>query len=112
MQAQLSGRAPNSLVPAGEEVEVLVALRDAFGNSSDLLNGRHVDICAAGPELVSFSPSAPNRFKCAPDTTAAAACSCSETLPQDMYPKLRLYWLIWAVQWRLLTHTWIIACAP
>lgn len=65
-QAQLSGRAANSLVPAGEEVEVLVSLRDAFGNPSELLAGRQVHVCAAGPELISFSASAANRFKCAP----------------------------------------------
>lgn len=63
VQAQLSGRAPNSLVPAGDDVEVLVMLRDAFGNPSDKLTGREVHIHASGPELVTFLPSAPNRFR-------------------------------------------------
>lgn len=44
---------------------MLVTLRDAYGNPSDKLTRRQVDIRATGPELVSFSPTVSNRFRCA-----------------------------------------------
>lgn len=75
VQAQLSGRAPNSLVPAGEDVEVLVTLRDRYGNPSDKLTGSDVDIRAVGPDLVSFSATAPNRFRLIYPLSVPYTCS-------------------------------------
>ncbi|CAL8470626.1 g10168 [Coccomyxa elongata] len=96
-KAQLSGRAPNSLVPAGDDVEVLVTLRDAFGNTSYKLSGRQVEIQASGPELVSFSPTAPNRFGA--KLTLAGSYAISVFIGNHMLPG-----------WPLAVHVQPTAC--
>jgi hypothetical protein len=54
-QAVLSTSLSNSMVVAGEEVKLCFTLRDCFGNASEELTGRALDVQVFGPGQVTFA---------------------------------------------------------